>query len=555
MQRLLRCRASRASVRLTIQHPGKQRSNPFGDHATQKGGPRLRSGHASSWSSAAAAAGLTALAFTSWQYMQASAQDGKQKVQYADRETMLKGVQAIVDALGEKSVTTDEDDLEYHGYSEISTSHCLARPVAVVTPKSTEEVSTIAKICSQYKIPMIPFGAGSSVEGNFTAPYSGISIDFSQMNQIVAIHEEDMDVVVQPGVNWVDLNNTIKDTGLFLPLDPSPTVCMSSLSHHGMTHADYYSGTNAVRYGTMKDWVINLTIVLADGSVIKTRHRPRKSSAGYNLTSLFTGSEGTLGMITEITLKLAPIPQTQSVAVVTFPSVKDAVSCASKIMRQGVPIAAVELMDEVQMQVLNKNGGAGGRMWEEKPTLLFKFSGTTQSIAADIARVEKISSQGGGSAFEFTKNEKDMHNLWAARKEAVWAVCAQRPEGTQIWSTDVAVPLSRMPELIDLSKKESSALGLFSSVLGHVGDGNFHQAVIYDPSNAAQKAAVKECVQKMVHRAVEMEGTVSGEHGIGLGKKECLLEELGPETIAVMRTLKRSLDPHFLLNPGKIFEP
>ncbi|KAJ5467709.1 hypothetical protein N7475_005461 [Penicillium sp. IBT 31633x] len=461
---------------------------------------------------------------------------------------MLKGVQEISDALGPDSVTMDEDDIDLHSYSEVSTSHCATRPVAVVTPKNTEEVSTIARICSKYKIPMIPFGGGSSVEGHFTAPYSGLSIDFSQMNRIIAFHEQDMDVVVQPGVNWMNLNNEIKDSGLFLPMDPSPTALVG-----GMV-ATNCSGTNAVRYGTMKDWVINLTVVLADGSIIKTRHRPRKSSAGYNLTSLFTGSEGTLGMITEITLKLAPIPEKQSVAVATFPSIKDAVTCVSKIMRQGIPVAAVELMDEVQMEVLNRNGGAGGRMWDEKPTLLFKFSSTAQSIAADIARVEEVISHGGGSAFKFAKTETEMHNLWSARKEAIWAMCAQKPEGMQLWSTDVAVPLSRLPDIIDLSKQESQKLGLFSSILGHVGDGNFHQAVIYDPNSIDQTEAVRQCVKKMVCRAVEMEGTVSGEHGIGLGKKECLVEELGPQTVAVMKTLKRSLDPHWLMNPGKVFD-
>ncbi|KAL2845023.1 hypothetical protein BJY01DRAFT_247845 [Aspergillus pseudoustus] len=548
MHRLLRLRPTISpSTRIAVQRSGTRSTRYTSDHAARQG-PRLQSGFATPWFSAAVGAGLSGLAFTSWQFTQPSPVIEKQGVRYADRETMLKGVKAIADALGPDTVTTDEDDIEVHSYSEVSTSHCAAKPVAVVTPRNTEDVSVIARICSEYKIPMIPFAGGSSVEGHFTAPYSGLSIDFSQMNQIVAFHEEDMDVVVQPGVNWVDLNNTIKQSGLWLPMDPSPTALIG-----GMV-ATNCSGTNAVRYGTMKDWVVNLTVVLADGSIIKTRHRPRKTSAGYNLTGLFTGSEGTLGMITEITLKLAPTPEKQSVAVATFPTVRDAVACASKIMRQGIPIAAVELMDEVQMGVINKNGGSGGRMWEEKPTLLFKFSGSTQSIAEDITKVEKISAQGGGSAFEFAKTEQDMHNLWSARKEAVWAMCAQRPEGTQIWSTDVAVPLSRMPEIIDLSKKESSALGLFSSVLGHVGDGNFHQAVMYDPNNPAQTQAVRDCVKKMVHRAVEMEGTVSGEHGIGLGKKDCLLEELGPETIAVMRTLKRSLDPHFLMNPGKVFE-
>ncbi|KAE8168372.1 FAD-linked oxidase-like protein [Aspergillus tamarii] len=466
--------------------------------------------------------------------------EGAKGVEYADKEAMIKGIKIIEETLGEDSVSWDEEEIALHGYSELSTSNCQARPVAVARPKSTEDVAFIAKICTAFKIPMIPFAGGSSVEGNFVAPFSGLTIDFSDMKQIISFHPEDMDIVVQPGVNWVDLNNLLKNSGLFLPLDPSPTPI--------------YSGTNAVRYGTMKDWVVNVTVVLADGSVIKTRHRPRKTSAGYNLTSLFTGSEGTLGMITEITLKLATIPEKQSVAVATFPSIREAAATASKIMRTGIQIAALEMMDETQMMVINKNGGAGGRLWEEKPTLLFKFSGTLRAIEEDVERVRTISSQHGGENFEFAKSDEEMNSLWAARKESLWAMLAARPEGTQIWSTDVAVPLSRMAEIIDLSKKESGQLGLFSSVLGHVGDGNFHQAVMYNPNDPDQKQSVRDCVLAMVHRAVEMEGTVSGEHGIGLGKKECLLEELGPETVGVMRTLKRSLDPHCLLNPGKIFD-
>ncbi|KAJ1707818.1 D-lactate dehydrogenase (cytochrome) [Aspergillus flavus] len=473
---------------------------------------------------------------------------GAKGVEYADKEAMIKGIKIIEETLGEDSVSWDEEEIAIHGYSELSTSNCEARPIAVVRPKTTEDVAFIAKICTAFKIPMIPFAGGSSVEGNFVAPYSGLTIDFSDMKRIVSFHPDDMDVVVQPGVNWVDLNKLLKNSGLFLPLDPSPTALIG-----GMV-ATNCSGTNAVRYGTMKDWVVNVTVVLADGNVIKTRHRPRKTSAGYNLTSLFTGSEGTLGMITEITLKLATIPEKQSVAVATFPSIREAAATASKIMRTGIQIAALEMMDETQMMVINKNGGAGGRLWEEKPTLLFKFSGTQRAIEEDVERVRTISSQHSGENFEFAKSEEEMNSLWAARKESLWAMLAARPEGTQIWSTDVAVPLSRMAEIIDLSKKESGQLGLFSSVLGHVGDGNFHQAVMYNPNDPEQKQSVRDCVLAMVHRAVEMEGTVSGEHGIGLGKKECLLEELGPETVGVMRTLKRSLDPHCLLNPGKIFD-
>lgn len=267
---------------------------------------------------------------------------------------------------GAENVSTDQDDLDAHGYSEWSTSNTDVRPAAVVRPTSTDMVSSIANICTRHKVPMVPYGAGSSVEGNFSSPLSGICIDLSAMDQIVAFHPDDMDVVVQAGVNWTNLNDRIKDSGLFLPLDPSPTALIG-----GMISTNC-SGTNALRYGTMKDYVVNLTVVLADGSIIKTRHRPRKTSAGYNLNSLFTGSEGTLGIVTEATLKLAIIPDHVSVATATFSTVKEAADAASKMIRSGVPLAALELMDDVQMKVVNMSGGAGGRLWEEKPTLFLK---------------------------------------------------------------------------------------------------------------------------------------------------------------------------------------
>lgn len=268
--------------------------------------------------------------------------------------------------MGDEIVSVDKEDLDEHGYSEWSTSNTDARPVAVVRPTSTEQVSEIAGICSKYRVPMIPYGAGSSVEGNFSSPYSGICIDVSAMDKIVKFHPDDMDVVVQAGVNWTNLNKEIKDSGLFLPLDPSPTALIGGMI------ATNCSGTNAMRYGTMKDYVVNLTVVLADGTVIKTRQRPRKTSAGYNLNALFTGSEGTLGIITEATLKLAIIPSSFSVATSTFPTVKAAADAACAMMRKGVPLAAIELMDEVQMKVVNMNGGAGGRTWAERPTLFLK---------------------------------------------------------------------------------------------------------------------------------------------------------------------------------------
>ncbi|MBE3041969.1 FAD-binding protein [Candidatus Bathyarchaeota archaeon] len=268
--------------------------------------------------------------------------------------------------LGPDAVSIDFDDLEEHGFSEWSTSNTTVRPKAIVRPSSTEQVSEIAKICSKHKIPMVPYGAGSSVEGNFSSPHSGICIDLSRMEAIVAFHPDDLDVVVQAGVNWTELNGKIRDSGLFLPLDPSPTALIG-----GMISTNC-SGTNALRYGTMKDYVLSLTAVLADGTVIKTRRRPRKTSAGYNLTALFTGSEGTLGIVTEATLKLAIIPPKESVATATFASVKDAVSAAGAMVRAGINLGALELMDDVQMRVVNMSGGAGGRKWEEEPTLFIK---------------------------------------------------------------------------------------------------------------------------------------------------------------------------------------
>lgn len=278
----------------------------------------------------------------------------------------MQAVAQIRDLVGREAVSVEESDLEEHGHSDWSTSNTDARPVAVVRPASTEQVSAVAAICSRLKVPMIPYGAGSSVEGNFSSPFSGICIDLSAMDKIVAFHPRDMDVVVQPGVNWTRLNDDIQDSGLFLPLDPSPTASIG-----GMV-ATNCSGTNATRYGTMKDYVVNLTVVLADGSVIKTRKRPRKTSAGYNLNGLFVGSEGTLGIITEITLKLVPVPASFSVATMTFSTIRDAADAASAIVRKGVPVAALELMDEVQMNIVNRNGAAGGRTWEELPTLFIK---------------------------------------------------------------------------------------------------------------------------------------------------------------------------------------
>ncbi|KAJ0165048.1 D-lactate dehydrogenase [cytochrome], mitochondrial [Colletotrichum tanaceti] len=502
-------------------------------------------------------------------------------VDFADREHMLLAAKEISDALGDDALSFDEDEIELHGHSDWSTSNSSGRPVAIVYPRTTEEVSRIARICHKHNVPMVPYGAGSSVEGSFSSPYSGICIDFVHMDKIIAFHPDDMDVVVQPGVNWVTLNKTIQDAGLFLPLDPSPTATIG-----GMVSTNC-SGTNAFRYGTMKDWVVSLTVVLADGRVVKTRRRPRKSSAGYNLTSLFVGAEGTLGLVAEATLRLAVVPRDTGVAAVSFPGVDEAARAAAGLIRSGVQLGALELMDEVQMQVINRHGSAAVRKtaWDEKPTLFLKFSGTTDGIKTDISRVKDIVQPFNPRTIFFARDKQEEADLWAARKEALWTMTSIKPEGYSLWSTDVAVPISRLAEIISesvplipltlsppfsrwlldrsvangivhqaLSKEDSGKLGLFASVIGHVGDGNFHQAVMYDPRNEGQQAAVAKCVHDMMSRALEMEGTVSGEHAIGIGKKDCLVDELGSDAIDLMRTLKQAVDPKWIMNPGKVFD-
>jgi len=450
-------------------------------------------------------------------------------------------------ALGEDAISTDDEDLRAHGYSEWSSINIDQLPVAVAYPKSTEEVSEVAKICHKYRMPMVPYSGGSSLEANFSAPYGGMSVDFSYMDKVLTLHEDDMDVVVQPSVPWMSLNDQIKHSGLFFPVDPGPSARIG-----GMVGTSC-SGTNAVRYGTMKDWVINLTVVLADGTIIKTRKRPRKSSAGYNLTNLFVGSEGTLGLVTEITLKLTVIPQETSVAVVTFPTIRDAAAAASKIMRAGVPVAAMEIMDEVQMNVINRSGTTK-KKWKEVPTMFFKFSGTKAGVQENVAMVKSIAKRHHCGGFDFAMGAEEQATLWSARKEALWSMLALRKDNDEVWSTDVAVPLSRLPDIIEISKKELDELGLFASILGHIGDGNFHESILYDSKNPKERAAVEKCIHDMVDRALEMDGTCTGEHGVGLGKKDSLVKELGLDTIGVMQNIKAALDPLWLMNPGKIID-
>lgn len=292
-------------------------------------------------------------------------------------------------------------------------------------------------------MPMIPFSGGSSLEANFSAPHGGMTIDFALMNKVLDIHENDMDVVVQPSIGWMDLNEQIKETGLFFPVDPGPSAMIG-----GMVGTNC-SGTNAVRYGTMKDWVINLTVVLADGRVIKTRRRPRKTSAGYNLTGLLVGSEGTLGIVTEATLKLAPIPEETRVGVVTFPTIRDCASTAMQLIRRGIQVQCMEILDDVQMDVINRAGGTG-RSWSVSPTLFFKFSGTSAGVEDSINLTRELAKTNHAQEFQFAQDEREAHDLWSARKQSLWSMMALRKEGSEVWSTDVAVPISRLPDIIGM---------------------------------------------------------------------------------------------------------
>ena len=379
-----------------------------------------------------------------------------------------------MEVVGKENVSTLSTDLEHHAGSEWSTHvrKDSERPFLVVYPSSTEEVSAIMKICHLRRIPVTGYSGGTSLEGHFAATRGGICVDFGRMNHILKLHKEDMDVVVQPAVGWELLNEELAKDNLFFPPDPGPGAMIGGMVGTGC------SGTNAYRYGTMREWVLSLTVVLADGTVIKTRQRPRKSSAGYDLTKMFIGSEGTLGLVTEATLKVTTKPNTTSVAVCSFGSVRQAADCVAKVVSAGVPIAAIEILDDVQMKCIN-SAGMTDKFWTEAPTLFFKFAGTPSAVKEQIGIVQKLAKNTGSKTFEFAKNATEQAELWSARKEALWSVMAMREsDADHVWTGDVAVPISRLPDIIEETKEDLKKSGLFAAIVGHVGDGNFHSKYI-----------------------------------------------------------------------------
>lgn len=391
------------------------------------------------------------------------------------RKDILAVWDKLVEIVGTDNITDMDGDLELHSTSSWSTHRWdpTHKPCCVVFPASTEEVSQIMKVCHARRIPVTGYSGGTSLEGHYSPTRGGISIDFSRMNKVLELHEKDLDVVVQPAVGWQALNQQLAEVNLFFPPDPGPGACIGGMVGTGC------SGTNAYRYGTMRDWVVNLTVVLADGTIIKTRRRPRKSSAGYNLTQLFIGSEGTLGLVTEATLKLTPLPQSTSVAVCSFGTVKEAAECVAGVVGRGLPLAAIEILDDQQMKFINKFRGSKARQWNEAPTLFLKFGGTPSAVQEQLSMVKSIANSTGSLTFDLARNKAEEAELWSARKDALWATMNEMEEGDEILSGDVAVPISRLPEAIAEAQKNMSQLGMVGSIVGHVGDGNFHSKISF----------------------------------------------------------------------------
>ena len=435
--------------------------------------------------------------------------------------------------------TTSAAVCEQHGKDE--SYHQPHAPDAVVFPDSTEEVAEIVRLCAAHRVPIIPFGTGTSLEGHVAALRGGICIDMSRMNRVLRVGAEDLDCTVEAGVTRKQLNAHLRDTGLFFPIDPGADASIG-----GMT-STRASGTNAVRYGTMRENVLSLTVVLPDGKVIRTARRARKSAAGYDLTRLFVGAEGTLGVITEITLRLHGIPEAISAAVCPFPTIEDAVDTVIQTIQAGVPVARIELLDDIQIDAVNRYSKTN---YKVAPTLFFEFHGTPTGVADQTDVVKGIAADHGGVQFHWTTSPEERSKLWQARHDAYYAALALRP-GSKGWATDVCVPISRLAECISETKKEIAQSFVPSALVGHVGDGNFHLSFMIDPDNPDEIAEAARLNESMVRRALAMDGTCTGEHGIGWGKMDLLIAEHG-DAVDAMRTLKRAFDPDNIMNPGKI---
>lgn len=417
-------------------------------------------------------------------------------------------------------------------------------PDVVVFATSTQDVADLVSIAAQYRVPVIAFGGGTSLEGQVNAPRGGISLDLSRMDRILEVHPDDLDATVEAGVTRVQLNTHLRDTGLFFPVDPGAET--ATLGGMAATRA---SGTNAVRYGTMRDNVMSVTAVMADGSLMRTGGRARKSAAGYDLTRLLVGSEGTLGIITELTVRLYGVPEATIAAVVAFATLKGAAEATISAIQMGLAVARIELLDPLQIRAIN---GYSKLTLAELPTLFIEFVGSPSGVREQAAQFREIAEATGATGIEMAEQEDDRRRLWKARHDAYWATRATWP-GRMTLATDVCVPISRLAECIAETEADIQRLGLIAPIVGHVGDGNFHATPVIDKDDARQRAALEEFLDRLAERAIRMEGTCTGEHGIGQGKMRYLEKEFGATGLATMRAIKQALDPHGILNPGKLF--
>ncbi|MGI9150574.1 MAG: FAD-binding oxidoreductase [Limnohabitans sp.] len=452
---------------------------------------------------------------------------------------------ALIDALQARfgaNCSTAQVIREQHGRDESAFMH-VPPPAAVVFAESTQDVADAVALAARYQVPVIPFGVGSSLEGHLLAVQGGISVDVSRMNKVLSVNAEDLTVTVQPGVTRKQLNEEIKSTGLFFPIDPGADASIGGMS------ATRASGTNAVRYGTMRENVLALEVVTASGEVIRTGTRAKKSAAGYDLTRLFVGSEGTLGVMTEITLRIYPLPEAVSAAICSFPSIEAAVHTTIATIQMGVPIARVELLDGRSVQIVNQYAKL---TLAETPLLLMEFHGSPAGVKEQAQTVQEIASEHGGVAFEWAETPEERTRLWTARHNAYFAAIQSRP-GCRAVTTDTCVPISRLADAMLDSIAEANASGLPYFLVGHVGDGNFHMGYLIDPNDADEYAQAEDLNQKLVARALALGGTCTGEHGVGLHKMEFLRAETGDGAVNMMRTIKHALDPHNIMNPGKIF--
>jgi len=450
-----------------------------------------------------------------------------------------KTVAALTAAFGNR-VVTSQAVREQHG----NTVTWIANqpPDAVVFPQSTEEVQQTVQICAENGVAIIPYGVGTSLEGHVNAPSGGVSIDFRDMNRVLAVHAEDLDCVIEPGITRKALNEQLRDSGLFFPIDPGADASLGGMA------ATRCSGTNAVRYGTMKDNVLALKVVLANGEVIDTARRAKKTAAGYDLTRLMVGSEGTLGVITQLTLKLSGIPEAISGGICPFPSVEACCNTAILTIQSGIPVARIELLDALQVRAVNLHSRLG---LAETPMLFLEFHGTEASVAEQSKRFGEIAAEFGGGPFTWTTRPEERTKLWEARHHAALSNFALRP-GAAIVPTDVCVPISRLAECVTETQRDIAESRILAPIVGHVGDGNFHLTLLVDMDDADEVRRAKALSERLVERALAMDGTCTGEHGVGQGKMKYLVAEHGAAALAVMASIKRALDPQNIMNPGKI---